>query len=169
MTSTTKRYCFKVSRVFIYIVSLIFPTSLWNSWRISKLQKTLWLREVTQLSKDYTTQYVVVWPLNHLWLSCDPKHCSSPGPSVHGVSQARTLEWVAISFSMGSFRPRDGTHVSCIGMGILYHWATWECCTILHRGTLTKIQTFGVYFMYMHTTMLSLCSILASLQKKTTE
>ena len=100
MTSTTKRYCFKVSRVFIYIVSLIFPTSLWNSWRISKLQKTLWLREVTQLSKDYTTQYVVVWPLNHLWLSCDPKHCSSPGPSVHGVSQARIPEWVAI-FSSG--------------------------------------------------------------------
>ena len=30
---------------------------------------------------------------------CDPMHCSSPGSSVHGISQARVLEWVAISFS----------------------------------------------------------------------
>ena len=35
-------------------------------------------------------------------------------PTVHGISQARILEWVAISFSSGSSQPRDGTHVSCI-------------------------------------------------------
>ena len=33
---------------------------------------------------------------------CDPMDCSPPGPSVHGISQARILEWVAISFSRGS-------------------------------------------------------------------
>ena len=33
---------------------------------------------------------------------CDPVDCSSPGSSVHGVLQARKLEWVAISFSRGS-------------------------------------------------------------------
>ena len=38
-----------------------------------------------------------------------------PGSSVHGVSQARRLEWVAISFSGGSSRPRDGSCISCIG------------------------------------------------------
>jgi len=34
---------------------------------------------------------------------CDPKDCSPPGSSVHGILQARILEWVAIPFSMGSF------------------------------------------------------------------
>ena len=41
--------------------------------------------------------------------------------AVHGISQARILEWVAISFSRGSSQPRDGTCVSCIGRQILYH------------------------------------------------
>ena len=40
--------------------------------------------------------------------------CSPPGPSVHGILQARILEWVAISFSRGSSRPKDPTHVSYI-------------------------------------------------------
>ena len=52
---------------------------------------------------------------------CD---CSTPGSSVHGISGARILHWVAISFSRGSSQPRDRTHVSCIGRWILCHWAT---------------------------------------------
>ena len=38
---------------------------------------------------------------------CDPVDCSPPDSAVHGISQARTLEWVAISFSRGSSGPRD--------------------------------------------------------------
>ena len=45
---------------------------------------------------------------------CDPMDCSPPGSSVHGILQTRTLEWVAISFSRGSSRPRDQTDVSRI-------------------------------------------------------
>ena len=45
---------------------------------------------------------------------CDPMDCSRPGSSVHGILQARILEWVAISFSRGSSRLRDRTQVSCI-------------------------------------------------------
>ena len=45
---------------------------------------------------------------------CDPLDCSPPGSSVHGISQARILEWVAISFSKRSSPPRDQTWVSCI-------------------------------------------------------
>ena len=52
---------------------------------------------------------------------CHPTDYSPPDPSVHGVSQARILEWVVISFSRGSSRPKDQTHVSCIGRRILYH------------------------------------------------
>ena len=49
---------------------------------------------------------------------CDPIDCSPPGSSVHGILQAKTLEWIAISSSTGSCRPNDGTqvsYISCIG------------------------------------------------------
>ena len=45
---------------------------------------------------------------------CDPMDCSLPGYSVHGIFQARVLEWGAISFSRGSSWPLDQTQVSCI-------------------------------------------------------
>ena len=45
---------------------------------------------------------------------CDPVDCSPPGSSVHGILQARILEWVAISSSRGFSRPRDRTQVSRI-------------------------------------------------------
>ena len=45
---------------------------------------------------------------------CDPMDYRSPGSSVHGIFQARTLKWVAISFSRGSSQLRDWTCVSCI-------------------------------------------------------
>ena len=51
---------------------------------------------------------------------CDPMDCSLPGSSVHGISQARILEWVAVSFSRGSSQPRDQIHVSYIGKWIFY-------------------------------------------------
>ena len=57
---------------------------------------------------------------------CDPMDCSLPGASVHGILQARILEWVAISFSRESSRPRDQICISCIGRWILYHRATRE-------------------------------------------
>ena len=52
--------------------------------------------------------------------------CCPPDFSVPGILQARILEWIAISFSKGSSRPRDRTHVSFIGRQILHHWATGE-------------------------------------------
>ena len=48
---------------------------------------------------------------------CNPMDCSLPGSSVHGIFQARILEWVAIPFSRGSSGPRDWTQVSCIEGG----------------------------------------------------
>ena len=61
--------------------------------------------------------------------SCDPMDYSPLCPSIHGIFQARMLEWVATSFSRRSSWSRDRTHiscVSCIGRWILYYWATWE-------------------------------------------
>ena len=63
---------------------------------------------------------------------CNPTDCSPPGPSVHGVLQARTLEWAAVPSSRGSSPPRDRTcvpYVSCIGRWVLHH----EC----HLGSPT--------------------------------
>ena len=60
---------------------------------------------------------------------CNPMECSMPGSSVHGIFQARMLEWVAISSFKGSSQPRDQTQVSCVsclGEWVLYHCATWE-------------------------------------------
>ena len=79
----------------------------------------------------------IVWPcamlcamLLQLCLTlCDPLACSLPGSSVHGISQARILEWVAISFSRRSSQPRGWIQVSCIGRQIHYHWATKEAHT----------------------------------------
>ena len=44
---------------------------------------------------------------------CDPMNCSPPDFPVHGISQERMLDWVSISFSRGSSRPRDPTRISC--------------------------------------------------------
>ena len=55
---------------------------------------------------------------------CDPMDCSPPGSSVHGVSQARMLEWAAISFSRGSSWPRDRTWVSWIEGRFITTWGT---------------------------------------------
>ena len=55
---------------------------------------------------------------------CDPMDCSPPGSSVPGISQARILEWIAISFFRESSWPRDQTQVSCILGRLFTIWAT---------------------------------------------
>ena len=58
------------------------------------------------------------------WTLCDPMDCSPPGSSVHGISQARILERVAISFSKESSLPRNWTQVSCSAGRFFSDWAT---------------------------------------------
>ena len=57
---------------------------------------------------------------------CDPMDCSLLGSSVRGIFQARVLEWIAISFSRGSSRPRNRTRVSCIAGRCFTVWTTRE-------------------------------------------
>ena len=61
--------------------------------------------------------------------SWPPELYGLPVPSVHGILQARILEWVAIPFSRGSSWPRDWTQVSCIAGGFFTVWATRETHT----------------------------------------
>ena len=63
---------------------------------------------------------------------CYPVDCKSPGSSVHGILQARILQWVATSSSRASSRPWDQTlisDVSCFGRQVLYHCChLWSVC-----------------------------------------
>ena len=61
---------------------------------------------------------------NSFW---EPMDCSLPGLSVHGILQAKILQWIAISFSRGSSWPTDRT----LDRRILYHWATREATHLL--------------------------------------
>ena len=64
------------------------------------------------LGRDWPDAVVCVLLVQSCLTLCDPVDCSPSGSSVHGVLQARILEWVAICFSRGSSRPRDGARVS---------------------------------------------------------
>ena len=55
---------------------------------------------------------------------CNLVDCSTPGSSMHGISQARILEWVTISFSGGSSQPRSRSQVSCIAGRFFTVWVT---------------------------------------------
>ena len=72
--------------------------------------------------------FVVVQSLSHVQLFCDPMDCSKPGSSVHGILQAKILEWVAISSSRGIF-PTQGLNPSLLHCRrILY--------SLSHQGSL---------------------------------
>ena len=83
---------------------------------------------------------------------CDPMDCSLPGSSVHGVFQAWILEWVVISFSRGSSRPRDQTWVSCFAGRCFTLWAAREALHIykimphVNRRLTSTIWIFFISF-----------------------
>ena len=80
--------------------------------------------------------------------------CSLPGSSVHGISQARKLEWVAISLSRESAWPRDWILISCIGRLIFYHWATseahWRLYSIPKYGDNDNTHSLNMYILYLY-------------------
>ena len=75
---------------------------------------------------------------------CDPMDCSLPGSSVHGIFQAKVLEWIAISSSRGSSRPRDQTQISHIVGRRFTIWATREArCIVLDKCMMICIHDYG--------------------------
>ena len=82
-------------------LSLLITTS---SWR--RGGKRVEVQNTEFISESEVTQSCLAL--------CDPMDCSLPGFSVHGILQARILEWIAISFSRRSSHPRVGTRVSHI-------------------------------------------------------
>ena len=84
---------------------------------------------------------------------CVPMDCGPPGSSIHGLFQARVLEWVAISFSRAFSWPRDQTQVSRTAGRRFIVWATREAPTGRHRGGLHKC----LHFSRVHVCPLSVC------------
>ena len=75
---------------------------------------------------------------------CDPIDYSLAGSSVHGIFQARVLEWGAIAFSRGSSRPRDRTRVSRVVGRCFTIWATREALQKLNvTEILNKAEVSG--------------------------
>ena len=74
-----------------------------------------WKVETTQISINWWRRTKCVFSQSCLTL-CNPMNCSPPGLSVHGIFQARILEWIAIPYSRGISQPRDRTLVSCLAM-----------------------------------------------------
>ena len=75
--------------------------------------------------KSLLNSSIVLLPQSCLNL-CDPIDCSPPGSSVHGILQARILEWIAILFFRGSSWPRDRTQISLTVGRRFTIWATRE-------------------------------------------
>ena len=78
--------------------------------------------------------------------------CSPPGLSVHGISQARILEWVGISFSRGSSPPRDKTHISCLshlGIPFIIYYLRTYTHTHTHTHTLIICHLYVLSFIYL--------------------
>ena len=112
---------------------------------ISKSWLVQWLLQCSHTEKWFilTMDLFIVCAhtqsFSRVWLFCNPVDCSSPGSSVHGISQARILEWGAISYFRNSSWPWDWTHLSCIsflGRWILYHCTTWEALFIVENWVL---------------------------------
>ena len=89
-----------------------------------------WLQSLTLQPSDPQTMLCVCLSVclsvSACLTLCDPTDCGPPGSSVHGILQARILEWVAMPSSKGSSRPRDRTCVSCIAGGFFTVWASLQ-------------------------------------------
>ena len=118
-----------------------------------------WLKQAGQVTCECYNSYLeltsaeraVCMHAQLLWLCttlCDSVDCSPPGSSVHGILQARILEWVAMPSSRGSSRPGDQTWflqlLNC--RQILYHWAIKE--PPVKRGEWKELTLGSTNFWY---------------------
>ena len=135
-----------------------------NVWEFSKTQKVCKVTVLTTELVGKTTdslerlkmmekkerrrwghlQFLFLWGLDvkvpqSCLTFCDPMDCSPTGSSIHGISQERILEWIAISFSRGSSWPRDQTQVSFIAE-ILYLLSHQESPWYLYSSVKWRLQ-----------------------------
>ena len=113
--------------------------------RCHQFQMRSWQRALIQY--DLGPNKKRKWSCSFVSDSLQPADCSLPGSSVHGIFQARVLEWVAISFSRGSSQYRDQTWVSRTAGRLFTVWATREVLQkIKNRITLWLSNSTLGYF-----------------------
>ena len=131
-------YCFKPAVVWYFVFAALGTNILskGNNWKnriIIQTSPMTGYGPVAVLLFLTPEQNLCFWCMRACRVSqscptlCNPKDCSPPGSSVHGMSKARILEWVAMPSSRGSSQSRDRTHISCIGRWVLYPWDTMKC------------------------------------------
>jgi len=127
--------------------------------RLSNWSDLIWSDDIViQIFIDYIPLKVIIrWSESEVTqlcpTLCNPVDCSLPGFSVHGIFQARILEWVAISFSRGSSWPRGRTQVSCIVGRRFTLWVTREAhyykiLVIFPCAVLISSQFIYLFYIY---------------------
>ena len=96
------------------ISTFSFHTLIWDHFWVN------YMLPILLMGRLFTVcQFSSVQSLSRVQLFATPWTVAHQASSVHGIFQARILEWVAIYFSRESSQPKDWTHVSCIGRQIL--------------------------------------------------
>ena len=125
----------------------MFSSNKWNTaWR-----RVLWtfipasnfVLPLCQEGSAFSRHCAVCSATQSCLTPCHPMDCSLPGSSVHDVSQARVVPWVTISYSRGSFHPRDWTHVSVSPAlaGRFFTTVPFSVITALYSGLWVKYLT----------------------------
>ena len=129
-------------------ISVLRPDVSWEIWFMSDCS-----RQNNAPRKDAHVQIPGACECHVTWLccvclvtqlcltACDSMDYSLPGSSIHGILQARTLEWVAMPFSRGSSQPRDWTQVSHNPCRYFTVWATREAL-LLRKGGLRLLVSW---------------------------
>ena len=114
---------------------------------LSQINK--WILKTQIQQKEFTYLYTILpkifLPCDQKWVKvaqscltlCDPMDYSPPCSSVHGILQARILEWVAMPFSKGSSQPRGQTQVSHSAGRSFLVWANRDLTQVSPHSTLT--------------------------------
>ena len=102
----------------------IYRKSLWKNQNVSRQG---------HLQQKLIVIVVLVKVIHSCPTLCNPVHCNLPGSSVHGIHQARLLEWEAIPFCRVSSQLKDQTQVSCIAGRFFTVWNTRKANTTVQK------------------------------------
>ena len=93
---------------------------------------------------------------------CNPMDCSPPGSSVHGIFQARILEWVAIVLSRVSSWPRNQTQVSHITGRFFTIWATRPDDYTFLKIPWNSLARFSLYITHIIFCSIEFCLVVCA-------
>ena len=133
VTVTPMQCQWAVNVLFPHLVTAGSPSSLPSAFKraANASEETLL---VSGISPSHQPMSVCCIPTQHAQLCptlCDPMDCSPPGSSIHGILQAKVLEWVAISFSRGMF-PTQGSHPGLSHCRQMLYHLSHQNLTIYH-------------------------------------